>query len=82
MGLAAAATVALVAGLRRAPPSIMPNEKEELPTRKGTTSDPSSPREVVNPGDPGPTVLVPPAHDDPRVDPKLPPDVEKPAPGV
>jgi hypothetical protein len=60
----------------------MPTPKEELPTRKGTTEDPSSPREIVNPGDPGPTVLVPPAKGDPRCDPNLPPSVEKPTPGV
>lgn len=54
----------------------MPNEKEELP------EDPSPPNEIVNPGDPGPNILVPPAQSDPRMDPKLPPDVKKPAPGV
>ena len=32
----------------------------ELPVRQGTSSDPKDPREIENPGDPGPTVLVPP----------------------
>lgn len=51
----------------------MPDPKEELPVREGTSSDPSNPREIENPGDPGPTVLVPPDDkDDPRVDPKTP----------
>jgi hypothetical protein len=59
----------------------MPKPKEELPIRKGTTDDPASPREVVSPGDPGPSVLVPPEQADPRCDPKLPPDVKKPTPG-
>ena len=68
--------------MRVATSHCMPTPKEELPTRKGTTDDPSSPREIVNPGDPGPTVLVPPEKDDPRTDPKLPPTVEKPTPGV
>jgi hypothetical protein len=35
----------------------------------------------VNPGDPGPTVLVPPDKDDPRVDPKL-PERDNPEPGI
>ena len=69
-------------GLNVAATNVMANPKEELPTREGTPSDPSSPREIVNPGDPGPTVLVPPQKADPRMDPKLPPDVKKPAPGV
>lgn len=53
----------------------MANPKEELPKREN---------EVVNPGDPGPTVLVPDQKGDPRENPKLPPDVteKKPAPGV
>jgi len=42
----------------------MPNakpDKEELPTtRPGTPTDPRMPREIESPGDPGPTVLVPP----------------------
>jgi len=49
----------------------MTKPKEELPTR-----------EDLNPGDPGPPVLVPPKTADPRMDPKLPPDVKKPSPGV
>jgi hypothetical protein len=75
MGSAAEATLALVAGMMRAVLSIMPTEKEELPKQ-----DP--PNEIVNPGDPGPNILVPEKTGDPRVDPKLPPDVKKPAPGV
>lgn len=82
MGFAADTTLALGRGMRRATPIVMANPKEELPTRKGTTEDPSSPREIENPGDPGPTVLVPPETDDPRCDPKLPPDVKKPSPGA
>lgn len=39
------------------------------------------PGEIDNPGDPGPPVLVPPASDDPREDPKLPRE-ETPPPGV
>lgn len=77
MGFTAQTTLALVAGMRRAVlVSIMSNQKEELP------KDPSPPNEIVNPGDPGPNILVPPAKSDPRMDPKLPPDVKKPAPGV
>ena len=79
MGIAAEATLALVAGTMNALRSIMPNEKEELHEQ---VEDPTSPREVENPGDPGPNILVPPAKSDPRLDPKLPPDVKKPAPGV
>jgi hypothetical protein len=44
----------------------------ELPVRPGTSSDPELPREILNPGDPGPTVLVPPNTRDPRKNPKLP----------
>ena len=40
-----------------------PNPPEELPVRPGTSSDPDDPREIENPGDPGPTVLVPPKRE-------------------
>lgn len=52
-----------------------------LPVRPGTSDDPSSPRELENPGDPGPTVLVPPAQDDPRDVPAA-PGLNKPPSGV
>ncbi len=62
----------------------MATPKEELPTRPGTSSDPSDPREIESPGDPGPTVLVPGegSEGDPRQDPKIPPQREPPEPGV
>lgn len=61
----------------------MAKPKEELPTRPGTPSDPSSPREIESPGDPGPTVLVPPEKkdDDPRLDPRAPVETP-PEPGI
>lgn len=42
----------------------------DVPVRQGTSDDPKDPRELENPGDPGPTVLVPP---EPPVLPKEPP---------
>lgn len=59
----------------------MAKPKEELPVRPGTATDPESAREIENPGDPGPTVLVPPDEKDTRQDPKLPP-TKTPQPGV
>ncbi len=53
----------------------------ELPVRPGTSSDPDDAREIESPGDPGPTVLVPPPEEDPRSTPKL-PESEPPPPGV
>jgi hypothetical protein len=53
-------------------------DNSQLPVKP---ADPTSPREVENPGDPGPTVLVPPSQDDPRKNPKLPP-TGNPAPGI
>lgn len=44
--------------------------KPELPVRQGTSEDPRDPREIEDPGDPGPTVLVPPEE---PVLPKQPP---------
>lgn len=58
---------------RRDPPA--------LPTRP-ENADEDEGHEVENPGDPGPTVLVPPATDDPREDPKLPPQRNDVPPGV
>lgn len=60
-----------------------PEKKDEpsLPVRRGTTEDPSSPREIENPGDPGPPVLVPPAQGDPRDVPGV-PGAGKPPAGV
>lgn len=55
---------------------------DELPSRRGVPDDPDGPREIQNPGDPGPTVLVPAKRDDPRNDPKIDPRMPKPAPGV
>ena len=55
---------------------------EENPELAVEPADPASPREVVNPGDPGPTVLVPPEHDDPRKNPDIPPQKGDPTPGV
>ena len=55
-----------------------PEKGPELPVKP---ADPTSPREVENPGDPGPPVLVPPAQDDPRKNPKIPPQ-GNPPPGV
>ena len=59
-------------------PHSEPEKSPELPVKP---ADPASPREVENPGDPGPTVLVPPAQDDPRENPKIPPQ-GNPPPGV
>jgi len=47
-----------------------PEKGPELPVKP---ADPTSPREVENPGDPGPPVLVPPEQEDPRRNPKIPP---------
>lgn len=60
-----------------------PREAPEpsLPTRPGTSNDPDGPREIENPGDPGPTVLVPPDESDPRRNPRL-PEEDIPPPGV
>jgi hypothetical protein len=61
----------------------MPDPREpeaELPTRPEKAS-PDDPHEVENPGDPGPTVLVPPAREDPRKDPRI-PDAGDVPPGV
>jgi hypothetical protein len=64
---------------------VMNPEKREdepsLPVRRGTSDDPSSPREIENPGDPGPPVLVPPEQSDPRDVPAA-PGLEKPPAGV
>lgn len=62
----------------------MTHPNEELPTRPGTSSDPSDPREIESPGDPGPTVLVPGegSEEDPREDPKIPPLVSPPEPAI
>lgn len=62
----------------------MATPKEELPERPGTSTDPSGPREIENPGDPGPTVLVPgeDAEEDPRQSPKIPPQKTPPEPGI
>lgn len=62
----------------------MADPKEELPTRPGTSSDPSDPREIENPGDPGPPVLVPGEgyQEDPREPAKIPPLKTPPGPGV
>lgn len=58
-----------------------PEKREDVPSLPVRPSDdPSSPREVENPGDPGPNVLVPPAQSDPRDVPEAP--GEKPPPGV
>ncbi len=57
-----------------------PRPPEPLPTRPEKAS-PEEAHEVVNPGDPGPTVLVPPATDDPRTEPRIPPKDDIP-PGV
>lgn len=54
---------------------------DELPTRPGTSSDPDDAREIESPGDPGPTVLVPPDRDDARRDPRIPEEPE-PEPGI
>lgn len=52
----------------------------DLPTRPEHAA-PDEAHEVENPGDPGPTVLVPPSTDDPRKDPRLPQGGDVP-PGV
>lgn len=56
-----------------------PKGEPSLPVRPGTTDDPASVREIESPGDPGPTVLVPPEQADPR---DVVPGEDKPMPGI
>lgn len=55
---------------------------DELPSRRGVPDDPDGPREIQNPGDPGPPVIIPPDREDERADPKIPATVPEPKPGV
>ena len=57
-------------------------EPPTIPSRPGTSSDPLDPHEVENPGDPGPPVLVPSPVQDPRHDPRIPPQPSEPEPGA
>ena len=63
---------------RSDPRGVEPRKSPDLPVKP---DDPTSPREVENPGDPGPTVLVPPEQTDPRDNPAIPPQ-GNPPPGV
>jgi len=57
--------------------SSQPAGIPEPTVRPGTTSDPDAAREIESPGDPGPTVLVPPRTADPLENPKLPKEVRR-----
>ncbi|AKU95199.1 hypothetical protein AKJ09_01863 [Labilithrix luteola] len=57
------------------------DEVPEFPVRPGTSDDPTGPREIECPGDPGPTVLIP-APGDPRMNPKIPAPSKPGPPGI